>query len=173
MYCTAKNCRFKHTHNIRGHRCWKCKSFGHAVDDCASVRRNYTLNYIPEEKKCSVENCQHRDKHTTEGHCCGFCRNYGHGLGDCPSRTPEECLKTTRGNVFYVEYGGMGGYIFNTRTSRGEIRSISLHGDDWGQYSPPNTIHQVLNSLEGFSPLRTSDFDFVDRMKKCYSSWRK
>lgn len=112
--------------------------------------------------------CQHKDKHTTEGHYCRLCRKYGHGLDDCPSNSPEEYLKTKRGNIFYVEYSGMGGYLFCTRTSRGEIRSISLHQDDWGQYGSCEKVHQVLNSLEDFYPLRTSDRDFVDRMKKCY-----
>lgn len=171
MYCSVGNCRHKNTHNVQGHRCSKCKSFGHAADACSdtSIRRSYTVTPIHEEIKCGIMNCQHKDKHTTEGHYCRLCMKYGHGIDDCCKTLPEEYLKTKSGNVFYIEYGGMGCYIFYTRTYSGEIRELAIAGDNWGQYGSCQKVYQVLDTLTGFSALRTSDRDFLDRMRKCYS----
>lgn len=165
MYCSAKSCLHKDKHNILGHRCSKCKSFGHSVDHCYTIRYVYTIVPIPEEKKCSVENCRHKDKHTTEGHYCRLCRKYGHGLYDCPSRTLEEYLKIKQGNVFYVKYDGMWCYLFYTRTSKGILRELPFAGN-----APREYISELFKSLEGFTPLRTSDRDFVNRMKESYYS---
>ena len=78
--CRVLGCRYALCHITAGHKCGKCKRFGHGRRECGrgqkmaqlkQLARNDTLR---EEDRCDVIGCRHREYHKTESHHCTACR---------------------------------------------------------------------------------------------------
>lgn len=95
-YCKVYDCRYKTTHTTKGHKCGKCKKFGHGIVECGKNNNiNNLLRYfndiITEDLQCTYENCMTKDTHTNEGHHCDNCGDRLHSLNDCIKEKIIKC----------------------------------------------------------------------------------
>lgn len=78
MYCYVKNCRFNDKHTTSGHKCGKCKKYGHGQIECGKQQlinelSQYSDNKLPYNLQCTHDNCKRRWTHTSAGHHCHKC----------------------------------------------------------------------------------------------------
>jgi hypothetical protein len=158
-YCKVSECRFSDTHTTIGHKCGRCGSFGHGVLECR-IRQSkinlqkYVQDILPEHLWCTI--CQSTDNkrksHTNCAHTCLKCRNR-HSEEDCIIQpiqvfrdrfidqidlinfSEEKMQNYHDDNIYTKVYVGMGCQIF-IRKKDGEILSLFMHSDAWGQYGP-------------------------------------
>ena len=83
-WCMVRDCRFPQHHTTAGHRCGRCRDFGHGVQECRSDRAmeallTFSVDELPSQFRCTVPGCRHPRSHTTSGHQCRTCLHYGHG----------------------------------------------------------------------------------------------
>ena len=87
IFCNAHKCNFPSNHTTEGHKCGKCKNFGHGAFECgdfiliANLMSKKTT--IPSYLQCNILGCQHKTNHTNEGHMCRRCLKFGHSNTTC------------------------------------------------------------------------------------------
>lgn len=78
MICKVANCRHPTTHVTKGHRCGRCKNFGHGQLECRQAHMIQRLETEDQElgdaNRCLFFMCQHASLHTSEGHFCNLCK---------------------------------------------------------------------------------------------------
>lgn len=97
-YCKVAGCRFPQYHATRGHKCGKCKEFGHGMIECTNLSKkaqltSYLGDVLPDESQCKFGSCRFKQFHTSEGHYCSKCQERLHGASTCPSN-PKVVPKT-------------------------------------------------------------------------------
>lgn len=88
-YCKVAGCRFPQFHVTLGHKCGKCKSFGHGMIECTNQLNKAQLaryhgDMLPDEFQCKFGSCRYKQYHTSEGHYCSKCQERLHGASTCP-----------------------------------------------------------------------------------------
>jgi hypothetical protein len=91
MLCKVSKCRFNSSHVTKGHKCGKCKKYGHGEIEC----NNYNeINKLKEfyhqviENKCTFGGCQYSHLHTTDAHHCTKCDARYHSPATCINIMP-------------------------------------------------------------------------------------
>jgi len=175
VFCTAKGCKYNTYHNINGHRCSKCKIYGHGFHECCdnNLINSLSLIEISDNLKCTISECNHSDNHTNYGHQCRKCHNFGHGWKDCIScnlckrinHTSTECIYScpnlisdnSPGKIYVRLYEGMGCFSFHKRSHPSHpFEVFHMHSDEYGQYGYDKTP-LLERFLKGYQPLRPID----------------
>ena len=84
MSCQATSCRYSNTHITTGHKCGKCKGYGHGARECgfgariAQLKERTRFEKLDPESQCSVIGCRHKHNHRTSSHQCSSCRSMYH-----------------------------------------------------------------------------------------------
>ena len=114
MTCTVKHCNYKTFHITNGHRCGKCKKYGHGILECGN---NDKINILSSSTKydrldpidyCKIENCKYKWTHKTESHECKYC-NKKHASINCKLNTKNkknlviECPICRKSNKINIE----------------------------------------------------------------------
>ena len=88
--CKAKNCRFNISHVTQGHRCGKCKKFGHGDNECENTQKIINLkketinDQMTYDDHCKITECKYKWSHNTSAHHCRLCDKREHGMSTCP-----------------------------------------------------------------------------------------
>jgi len=98
-YCKVYQCRFKHSHTTRGHKCGTCSNYGHGQYECNSQTRIENLKphwneVIDENERCTFSNCINKYYHTSIAHPCNICMTLGHCANTCPINNNNNETKT-------------------------------------------------------------------------------
>ena len=98
MACKVKYCRFNNYHITKGHRCGKCKEFGHGQVECQNsllkkqLIKNSKYDLLEEKDYCKIKECEHKKNHKTESHECSLCNSKTHSKSHC-DKNPDNNLK--------------------------------------------------------------------------------
>ena len=169
VYCTVNGCQHSDNHNVLGHKCRKCNTFGHGIIECGTDTllslnpqiSQLKIREIPENIQCDIKTCRYKTSHTRNGHMCRLCDGYGHGITECiftkanhiASLYPPEYLT----KVYVSTYGGMGSLRYSKFDgSSVPLESYLMRGDDWGQYGS-SEVPTLMKFLDGYKPLREVD----------------
>jgi hypothetical protein len=103
--CKVAYCRFNKTHVTKGHKCGRCKRYGHGDAECNNIRaiqnlRQYDEDVMPNNKICSVPDCRYYELHSTEAHHCPECqKREAHAESECPKNKPNTAIQ----NIYNVK----------------------------------------------------------------------
>ena len=157
--CKVKNCRFYTSHTTSGHLCGKCGKFGHGQIECGNHGKidylsKYNDEIMPVHIQCSFNGCLHKHNHIKDAHHCHKCLRK-HSPDDCIIQTYDKLVERygfegtlqnfdiTNFRLYHQTspypksytkiFLGMGCCAF-IRNINGEILTIFMHSDSWGQY---------------------------------------
>ena len=133
-YCQVKNCRFKYSHTTKGHKCGKCKEYGHGFIECGdellvSILKYFQSDTMPNSEKCTAQTCNYRDTHSIEAHVCLKCGGR-HSVDTCSlySKMPLSAIDDARkimvdtpGKIYVKLWTGMGTWSFYKRDDVGKL----------------------------------------------------
>jgi hypothetical protein len=157
MYCTVNSCRYADTHNSSGHRCGTCNKYGHGQLECQNGAVTPKVVNIPKDKQCTIHGCQHRSNHTNGGHQCRTCKKYGHAWISCDDI--NAVAGSVPGKIYITTYAGMGCINVHKRDYPDDpFITFNMHSDAWGQYESWNDVPKLKTFIQGYRPLRDSDF---------------
>lgn len=160
MFCNVENCRYKFTHVTSAHKCGKCAKYGHGQIECCN---NYLINKLLKHQNdelsrsdwCTVNNCVNHRKHKTKSHECSKCGRFhseeeciiqpfdvlfnNYGFENTLQNFDIENFKRYHSTSIYQKtfvkiFLGQGCSAF-IRNINGEIMTIFMHCDSWGQYN--------------------------------------
>lgn len=176
MSCKVKNCRYNHTHITSGHKCGKCGLFGHGQIECGKQNllqglikyQNDELNNLD---WCNINNCFNHRLHKTIAHQCSKCNRFhsednciiqpfdvlfnNYGFEDTLQNFDIESFEvyheTSTYQKSYVKiFLGQGCSAF-IRNNNGEIMTIFMHCDSWGQYNYSTSDLPIFEKfIEGY-----------------------
>uniref|UniRef100_A0A6C0IXM2 RING-type domain-containing protein n=1 Tax=viral metagenome TaxID=1070528 RepID=A0A6C0IXM2_9ZZZZ len=98
MSCKVKYCRFSNYHITLGHRCGKCKQYGHGQVECNNLSLKNELweeskeDFLEEKDYCKIKDCEHKKTHKTKSHECSICFSKNHSKLNC-DKNPENNIK--------------------------------------------------------------------------------
>ena len=173
MFCQVRHCRFSNTHVTIGHKCGKCRKYGHGVLECNNLVLINTLclyknNILPEKDWCIVPNCKFNKLHITKAHQCQKCKIIGitrfHSEDNCNIKKLDEIqniidshnIKNQVDSLkdeYLVITIGMGAQCY-IRHENNNLLGLIMHQDDWGQYGSSNELDKrpILNQfLDGLT----------------------
>ena len=87
MSCQVQDCRHSDSHVTKGHRCGRCKGYGHGQVECGNrndvdALKEHFDDLIATAQQCTVQFCEFKKLHKTAAHMCGVCKGI---------HTEEEC----------------------------------------------------------------------------------
>ena len=170
MSCRVRNCRHPESHTTVAHRCGTCGEFGHGQMECHRIDLRENLRQFHGERvnflrRCTVPNCPNPDTHSTTSHHCTKC-NQLHQEDNCiiqdlethRSRFQDDFVQFFNDmnfqNVHRNETAvvpihlGMGCQLF-VRIKDGEVTSLFMHSDSWGQYGPSQDLEVYNEYIRG------------------------
>ena len=87
MYCKVSECDCPYTHVTLGHKCNKCKRYGHGEIECNNLDYlNYLKNFnkeLPTSIQCKFGGCRYYKYHTNDYHFCQLCLEKYHSQDSC------------------------------------------------------------------------------------------
>lgn len=85
--CKVLGCRYPQYHVTKGHRCGKCKRYGHGQLECGNATKIKILNeindFMPANRQCTIKGCEYWYLHSKESHNCKLCGK-NHSYLQCP-----------------------------------------------------------------------------------------
>lgn len=179
MACRVRECRFPNSHTTVAHRCGTCGQFGHGQIECQNIPLREGLVRFHGERinflrRCTVPNCPHPETHSAEAHQCTKC-NRRHFEDNCIIQDLETHRHRFHGdNVQYFNEMnfrnvhrvgsvvvpiplGMGCQLF-IREKDGEMSSLFMHSDSWGQYGPSEDYDVYTEFVDGCEMLEANSF---------------
>ena len=82
MQCHVRSCRYPYTHVTAGHRCGRCRSWGHGQRECGrqhavDALASHLSDTLPENLQCRRTGCTVPWLHITDAHPCEVCETPG------------------------------------------------------------------------------------------------
>ena len=109
--CRVNNCRFNTSHVASGHRCGKCKKFGHGEIECGNIRKISNLqkesvnDKMINETQCNIIECEYRWSHNTSAHHCQTCGEREHCTSNCRlNRNNERKVSREGGSSIFTRW---------------------------------------------------------------------
>ena len=88
-FCKVSACRYTFSHVTKGHKCGKCKLYGHGQIECVNdfllklLEDKSKDDILPYNKHCSIIGCKYKYLHSTSSHHCKYC-DQNHSSLKCP-----------------------------------------------------------------------------------------
>jgi hypothetical protein len=105
-YCKVAECRFSFSHVTKGHKCGKCKKYGHGEIECSNgIKLNELIKFYNDtiDNKCMFGGCKYSHLHKTDAHHCSKCNQRLHSNITCGNLINIICPLCKQNNCITYE----------------------------------------------------------------------